>query len=211
MSLGCRSSWELAWSFKVEREVLIFHPLSTKFEPIHCLFPRSFQVTVMWRGSPWRSSFLWGSRMRHPSMGWPSLVPSTPVQSSEQKIMTFRTSWTSLGSQLAPGLCSLSAIQFQCCLVSEDFFFLAPHQDISKEIFRTILYSVCLVVIRRVIHFIPFIYSGWRPSKNPVLYLMPKGPLQAEFPASWRRTTLVLHLIGGGPPTLWSVICFFQI
>ena len=207
MSLGCKSSWELAWSFKVEREVLIFHPLSTKFKPIHCLSrsplrggaalggPASCGVLV-WEIPPWVGPAL-------------SPVPQCSHQS--------RRSWPSglrgrhwahnwlLGS--APSLQS----QFQCCLVSEDFFFLAPHQDISKEIFRTILYSVCLVVIRRVIHFIHFIYSGWRPSKNPVLYLTSEGPLQAEFPVSWRRPAFVPHLIGGGPPTLWTVICFTQI
>ena len=96
----------------------------------------SFQVTVTCRGSHWRSSFLCGSRMRHPSEGWPSLVPSTPVQSSEQEVMTFRTSRTSLGSQLAPGLCYLSAIPISMLLGLWGFLLFCPSSRYFKRDFE---------------------------------------------------------------------------
>ena len=49
----------------------------------------------------------------------------------------------SLGSQLAPGLCSLSAVPLQCCLASEDLSFLAPSSGHFKRDFQnTVLFSV---------------------------------------------------------------------
>ena len=84
---------------------------------------------------PCSSSSLRGSHMRHPSAGWPSLVLRAPVQSSDQKVMTFRAAWTSLSPQLGPGLCALSATPFQRCLFSEDFFFLAPSSRYFKRDF----------------------------------------------------------------------------
>lgn len=132
-------------------------------------FPKAFQVTVIWGAAPVAAASC-GVLARDipPRVG----LALSPVPQCSHQI---RRPWPSglsgchwahswlLGS--APSLPShFSAVWFlRICS------FLLLHQDISKEIFRTMFYSVCLVVIRRVVHSMHSMCSGWRPSKNPVL------------------------------------------
>lgn len=169
---GCESTWGLAWGSKWPGQIFTFHAFSTLFEPrqdSYSLFLRSFWVTVIWRRCPWKSSFVWGSLRRPPPVGWPPLVPGMPSLCSHQTGRPW--SLVASGHPGAPGSSNpVSRIVWSL----RDCPFLPTQQGISKAIFGVIFYWACLVVMRRVVH---FIYSLWLCFPSLVLLLWFSAPL----------------------------------